>query len=59
MKGARLIPDENRPNVAPDLATAAIAMHEMYTSLVNAGFTEQQALWLVGQQVRSGQSEQP
>ena len=31
------------------LAAAAVSMHELYTSFVAAGFTEGQALFLVGQ----------
>ena len=39
------------------LQTAAIAMHEMFTSLVNAGFTEDQALTLVRDVVRHARDE--
>lgn len=47
--------DEN--NKGPDnpigaLLDAAISMHEMYVSFVAAGFTEQQALYLVSQGLR-------
>lgn len=31
------------------LAAAAVGMHELFISFVAAGFTEQQALYLVGQ----------
>ncbi len=34
------------------LLDAAITMHEMYISFVKAGFTEQQALYLVSQSLR-------
>ena len=34
------------------LLEAAISMHEMYSSFVAAGFTEQQALYLVSQSLR-------
>ena len=34
------------------LLEAAISMHEMFSSLVAAGFTESQALTLVGQVLR-------
>jgi len=30
------------------LATAAVSLHELYTAYVGAGFTENQALYLVG-----------
>lgn len=35
------------------LAEAATQMHEMFVSYVNAGFTDQQALYLVGQMVQA------
>ena len=35
---------------------AAVAMHEMFQSLVRAGFTEQQALYIVAQSI-SGAGE--
>ena len=34
------------------LADSAVSMHEVYLSLVMAGFTEAQALHLVGQMLR-------
>lgn len=34
------------------LLEAAISMHELYKSFVAAGFTEQQALYLVSQSLR-------
>jgi hypothetical protein len=33
------------------LADAAVAIHEMFLSYVAAGFTEQQALYLIAQQM--------
>lgn len=36
------------------LAEGAAQMHELFSSYVNAGFTEQQALYLVGQLLRQG-----
>lgn len=47
--------DEN--NKGPEnpigaLFDAAISMHEMYVNFVAAGFTEQQALYLVAQSLR-------
>lgn len=39
----------DNPPVDPigKLATAAVALHELYTELIRAGFNEQQALWLL------------
>lgn len=34
------------------IAEGAVGLHELFTSLVNAGFTENQALYLVGQAMR-------
>jgi hypothetical protein len=31
------------------LAQAAVGLHELYTSFIAAGFTDQQSLYLVGQ----------
>ncbi len=39
------------------LQTAAIAMHEVFTSLVNAGFSEDQAMTLVLDMVRHARDE--
>lgn len=44
-------------NKGPDnpfgpLLDAAISMHQMYVNFVEAGFTEQQALYLVSQTLR-------
>jgi len=39
------------------LQTAAIAMHEVFTSLLNAGFTEDQAMTLVLDMVRHARDE--
>lgn len=51
--------DDN--NKGPDnpigpLLDAAISIHEMYTSFVAAGFSEQQALYLVAQTLRPQQN---
>lgn len=35
----------------PDMRTAAVATHEMFISYVEAGFTQEQALFLVSQMV--------
>lgn len=37
------------PDPISPLAMAAAQAHELYTTLVGSGFTEQQALYLVGQ----------
>lgn len=37
------------------LLDAAITMHEMFTTLIEAGFTEQQALYMVAQMLRTQQ----
>lgn len=39
-------------NPLTQLAAAAAQIHEMFRALIGAGFTEPQALYLVGQQVR-------
>lgn len=44
--------DKGPDNPIGALLDAAISMHEMFTSFVAAGFTEQQALYLVGQSLR-------
>jgi len=36
------------------LVTAAVTMHEFYTSFVEAGFTPDQSLYLVGQALVAG-----
>jgi len=36
------------------LAETAIAVHELFTSFVDAGFTEEQAMYLVAEVVVSG-----
>ncbi|WP_165969578.1 hypothetical protein [Nonomuraea terrae] len=41
------MPDPEDP--ITQLAAAAVGLHELYVSLVAAGFTESQALHLVGQ----------
>ncbi|WP_198541185.1 hypothetical protein [Parafrankia soli] len=38
------------------ISESAVAMHEIFLSLQAAGFTEQQALYLVGQMFRPGAS---
>jgi hypothetical protein len=41
----------------PDqIYTMAVAFHELFRSYVRAGFNENQALYLVGQQVRAASS---
>lgn len=40
-----------------ELATAAASLHELYLSLVAAGFTETQALYLVGQAMTGQQNQ--
>ena len=37
-----------------ELFQAAVAMHEMFQTFLQAGFTEQQALYLVAQGLREG-----
>jgi hypothetical protein len=42
-----------------ELAQAAAQLHELFTAYVDAGFTEQQALYLIGKLITaSQQSEQ-
>ena len=36
------------------LAEGAANLHEMFLALLHAGFTEDQALYLVGQQIQAG-----
>lgn len=42
------------PERPGNLTAAAIAMHEIFTSLLEAGFTEQQALYLTAQMTMGG-----
>ncbi len=44
--------DEPEEPLTP-LAESAGQMHEMFTAYVQAGFTEQQALYLTGQAVKA------
>lgn len=44
--------DKNLPEQLTALVEAAVSMHEMFLSLTAAGFTEAQALYLVGQVLR-------
>lgn len=37
-----------------ELAQAAMQLHELFTAYVEAGFTEQQALYLVGKIMTAG-----
>jgi hypothetical protein len=46
------------PERTGNLTTAAIAMHEIFTSLLSAGFTEQQALYLTAQLTTGGQRKE-
>lgn len=47
-----------QPN--PDqIYTMAVAFHELFTSYVRAGFNENQALYLVGQQVAAATNSGP
>ncbi len=39
--------EEQRPPMT--LAESAIGLHEFYLSLTNAGFTDEQAMYLVGE----------
>lgn len=41
------------------MAEGAVGLHELFTSLVKAGFTERQALYLVGQVMRGGDTGTP
>lgn len=41
------MPDPEDP--ITQLAAAAVSLHELYAAYVGAGFTENQALYLVGQ----------
>jgi hypothetical protein len=41
-----------------DLAQAATQLHELFSAYVAAGFTEPQALYLIGQLLRA-QAQQP
>lgn len=41
------MPDPEDP--ITELATAAVSLHELFTAYVGAGFTENQAIYLVGQ----------
>ena len=41
------------------MAEGAVGMHEFFTPLLKAGFSEQQALYLVGQLVAAGARRGP
>lgn len=45
------------PEGLTSVQTGAVAMHEMYKGLTYAGFTEQQALYLVAQMVNRPKTE--
>jgi hypothetical protein len=45
------------PDPLTVLAEAAAQLHEMFISYVRAGFTEQQALYLVGQVIHASRPE--
>lgn len=47
--------DENGDFVSPALS-AALAMHEMYETLIEAGFTQKEALYIVAEMVRGAGS---
>jgi hypothetical protein len=47
------------PDPITGWAQGAAAVHEMYISYVAGGFTEQQALYLVGQYVRGLAQQTP
>ena len=53
--------DETPPPADPftAIAMAAASMHEMYVSLLTAGFTEPQAIYLVGQALTGGKGTPP
>jgi hypothetical protein len=46
-------PKDKSPNVAATMRTAALALHELYLSYKEAGFSESQAFALVMAQVTS------
>jgi hypothetical protein len=46
--------DEDKPPRLGELFTAAITLHEMFISLVEAGFTEEQAMELVKAALAAG-----
>lgn len=52
MKGFKMSEDSNLPDEMSALIEAAVSMHEMFITLITAGFTEAQALTLVGQLLR-------
>lgn len=41
------------------MAAAAASMHEMYESLIAAGFTEAQALYITAQALTGGKGQPP
>lgn len=43
--------NENHFGGMTELMQAAVQLHELFTSLMIAGFTEQQALYLIGQHI--------
>ncbi|MCX5209802.1 hypothetical protein OG689_10950 [Kitasatospora sp. NBC_00240] len=46
--------DPTLENPLNQLAQAAVAAHELYLAYLNAGFTEQQALYLTGRILTRG-----
>ncbi len=52
------MPDET-PAPPLSIAEGAVALHESYTSFLAAGFTEHQALYLIGQMLRGASSGSP
>lgn len=53
------MPDEDPQNPFTMLAANAALLHEMYVSLVTAGFSEAQALYLVAQMCLGGKGSPP
>jgi hypothetical protein len=45
--------ERNPQDPITELGALAASLHELFQEYVNAGFTEQQALYLIGQQVQA------
>jgi len=58
MRRVTTMPEDMPANPFGQLAEAALAMHEVFTSYREAGFTEQQALYLVACLMCGGPKEQ-
>lgn len=48
------MPDDLPGDPISDLAQSAAQMHELFTAYLDAGFNEQQALYLLGQIIHAG-----